>query len=220
MPQLVQGQSVAADPPGVPLEQVLGALVGQTPPTGDGADVEGCWGAGGCGAAIGEEQRPGLTSGDDAGQQTSGAGLKVQPFGVTAFGDRPGALVVQVEVLDVEGEDFLRAGGGLIQQPPQALLPDGDVLAAEQPLQRGVGDGLGAVGSLWAPFQAGAQVDLQPAGAAAEHGERASVATCRFQVAGASAPQLWAASAATAGPSRASSRRSPYAAASALIVCA
>jgi len=79
----------------------------------------------------------------------------MQPLGVTALGGGAGALVVQVDVLHVEGEDFLRAGGGLIQQPPQALLPDGDVLAAEQPLQRGVGDGLGAVGLLRAPIQAG-----------------------------------------------------------------
>jgi len=49
----------------------------------------------------------------------------MQPLGVTAFGGRAGPLVVQVEVLDVEGEDFLRAGGGLVQ-PPQTLLPDGD----------------------------------------------------------------------------------------------
>ena len=80
----------------------------------------------------------------------------MQPLGVAAFGDCAGAFVVQVDVLDVEGEDFLRAGGGLVQQPPQALLPDGDVLAAEQPLKGGVGDGLGAVGFLRAPLQAGA----------------------------------------------------------------
>ncbi len=86
VPELVQGQSGAADPPGMLLEQVLGAFVGQPSPPGDGADVDGGGGAGGCGAAIGEEQRAGLASSDDAGQQAGRAGLKMQPLGVTALG--------------------------------------------------------------------------------------------------------------------------------------
>jgi len=75
VPELVQGESGAADPPGMPLEQVLGAFVGQSSPPGDGADVDGGGCAGEGGAAIGEEQRAGLASGDDAGQQAGGAGL-------------------------------------------------------------------------------------------------------------------------------------------------
>jgi len=72
-------------------------------------------------------------------------------------------LLSRSTVLDVEGEDFLRAGGGLVQQSSQVPLPDGDVLAAEQPLQEGLADGLDAVGFLRASLQAGAEVDLQSA---------------------------------------------------------
>jgi len=142
----------------------------------------------------------------------------MQPLGVTALGGGAGALVVQVDVLDVEGEDFLRAGGGFIQQPPQALLPDGDILATEQPLQRGVGDGLGAVGfSGRRSRPAQRSICSQPWRRQNTVNER-RVATCRFQVAGASVPQLSAASSATAGPSRVSSGRSPCVLVSALIV--
>lgn len=58
VPELEQGQSSAADPSGVPLKQVFGAFVGQPSPAGGGADVNRGWGAGGCGAPVGEEQRP------------------------------------------------------------------------------------------------------------------------------------------------------------------
>jgi hypothetical protein len=37
--------------------------------------------------------------------------------------------VAQVEVLDVEGKDLAGAGSGLIQQPPQRLLPEANILA-------------------------------------------------------------------------------------------
>jgi hypothetical protein len=35
-----------------------------------------------------------------------------------ALGDDAGAAELQVEVFDVEGEDFLGAGGRVVQQPP------------------------------------------------------------------------------------------------------
>jgi hypothetical protein len=36
-----------------------------------------------------------------------------------AFGDDAGAAEFQIEVLDVESEDFLGAGGRVVQEPPE-----------------------------------------------------------------------------------------------------
>src|SRR5664280_462566 len=50
-----------------------------------------------------------------------------------------------VQIGDVEGEDLAGAGGGLIQQPPQGLLPQ-RVVGVEEGEQLGRGDGSGAGG--------------------------------------------------------------------------
>jgi hypothetical protein len=70
-----------------------------------------------------------------------------------AFAAHLRLAVGQVEVLDVEAEHLGRPGCGLVQQPPQRLLPDGDVLASEQLLDVGPGQRAGAVGTPLAPAQ-------------------------------------------------------------------
>jgi len=59
----------------------------------------------------------------------------VQPVGVASLAPHPEALVLQVEIVDVGGQDLLRPCCCLIQQPPEALFPDADVGSAEEPLQ-------------------------------------------------------------------------------------
>lgn len=100
-------------------------------------------------------------------------GESVQPVAVAALAPHAQALVVEVEVREVGAEHLLGAGGGFIQQPPQALLAERDVVAAKQPLQRRRRDRLGAVGRLVAAFQHAGGIRGQPAPASRERGERA-----------------------------------------------
>jgi hypothetical protein len=58
-----------------------------------------------------------------AGQQTGGCGFPTDEFGAGVFADHEGAAAGQVEVVDVEGEDFAGAGGAVIEQPPQCFVP-------------------------------------------------------------------------------------------------
>ncbi|WP_425465206.1 hypothetical protein, partial [Nonomuraea diastatica] len=44
-------------------------------------------------------------------------------LGAGALGLDPRLAGGQVQVLDVEGEDFLGPGGGLVQEPVESLLP-------------------------------------------------------------------------------------------------
>ncbi|MGW4958815.1 hypothetical protein ACWEPL_16430 [Nonomuraea sp. NPDC004186] len=66
-----------------------------------------------------------------------------------------GAAVLQVEVFDVQGEDFGGAGGGLVRHPPQRLLAQRDVAAGQQPVDGGLRDRAGLVGALLAAFGVG-----------------------------------------------------------------
>lgn len=110
-----------------------------------------------------EEERPSSPVANQLREQPRRAGLEVQPVQVAALASHPQAFVVQVHVGDVGAEDLLGPGGGLVQQAPQALLPDRDVAAPETPLQEGGGDGLGAVGGFAAPFEPGRRVLPGPA---------------------------------------------------------
>jgi len=101
VPELVKGKSGAADPPGVLLEQVFGAFVGQPSAPGDGQTSTVAGVRAGAGRRSARNSGPAWRPAMNAGQQAGGAGLKMQR-----------AFVVQVDVLDVEGEDFLRAGDG------------------------------------------------------------------------------------------------------------
>lgn len=46
-------------------------------------------------------------------------------------------------MIDVEGEDFAGAGGGVIEQPPQCFVPR-RMLGGQEGQQLGLGDGTGA----------------------------------------------------------------------------
>jgi len=63
----------------------------------------------------------------------------MQPVSVAALGAHPHALVLQLQVLDIDRQRLAGPGGRLIQQPPQRLLPHANVLTAPQPLQLGEG---------------------------------------------------------------------------------
>ncbi|WP_162794613.1 hypothetical protein [Nonomuraea lactucae] len=78
--------------------------------------------------------------------------------GVPVAGDA-GAAELQVEVFDVEGEDFLGAGGGVVQEPPQDSFAQRVGGVSEECLQSGARDGAvaaaGAVAALQAPGRVG-----------------------------------------------------------------
>jgi hypothetical protein len=59
---------------------------------------------------------------EQAGQQPGGGGLPDDAVDRAALAADFGAAVAQVEVFDVDVEDFGGAGGSLIQHPPQGLL--------------------------------------------------------------------------------------------------
>ena len=92
---------------------------------------------------------------------------------------------LQVEVLDVEGEDLLGAGGGLVEHPPQDPLAQAVPVVGEQLLQAGAGDGpiaaAGGLAALQPPGGVGGQDLVAPAQAVKE----VSADRCRFQVAAA-----------------------------------
>ena len=77
----------------------------------------------------------------------------MQRAGVAAFGTGPGLPVGQVQVADVQAEDFVGAGGGVVQQPPQRPLPQRDVGPCPQPLEFGQRDRPGVVTGFGAQFQ-------------------------------------------------------------------
>jgi hypothetical protein len=53
----------------------------------------------------------------------------------------PLEVKLQVEVFDVEGEDLLRPGGGLVEHPPQDSLAQAVPVIGEQLLEPGTRDG-------------------------------------------------------------------------------
>ncbi|GAA3421956.1 hypothetical protein GCM10018952_70380 [Streptosporangium vulgare] len=64
-----------------------------------------------------------------------------------ALGGDAAAPELQVEVFDVEGQEFLGAGGGLIQHSPQDPLAQTVLVVGEQLVQAGAGDGAVAAAS-------------------------------------------------------------------------
>jgi hypothetical protein len=138
-------------------EQVLGTLAGQPAPTRDRADP--AW------------ARASATS---AMACACGSGSEMEwAVCSAALGADPGALVVRVQVADVQGEDLLGAGGDLVEHPPQGLLPQPDAWQVEQPLTGGGVDGAGAVDGFLAALQPGGRVDVEPEAAGGVGDERA-----------------------------------------------
>jgi len=66
----------------------------------------------GGGAALGEENGPGLAPGGQVPQEPGGSGLEVQKVNVAAFYASPRLPVGQVEVGHVQAEGLLGAGCG------------------------------------------------------------------------------------------------------------
>jgi hypothetical protein len=77
-----------------------------------------------------------------------------------------------VEVLDVQAQDLVGAGGGLVEQPPQRAFAQVDVPALPQPLEARERDAAGVVVLLGAAPQLDVAVDREDPGARAVARER------------------------------------------------
>ena len=100
-------------------------LVGQSSPTGVGAFVSP--GRDDVGSAMGQEHRSSTAAGHVSGKKTRGPRGPEHVFFVAALADDHGSFARQVQILDVECEDFPGPGGGFVQHPPQGLFSQVDV---------------------------------------------------------------------------------------------
>lgn len=130
---------------------VAGLIVGQPGQAGVGAPVALTQVLAGPGSAVGEEDWPAGAVADEAGQQPGGARVPVDVLedvfvvgdpaaagaGFGALGLHRRGAAREVEVFDVELEQFLGAGAGLVQHPPQRLLAQVDLAAGDEPVDRG-----------------------------------------------------------------------------------
>lgn len=129
---------------------LAGLVVGQPGQAGVGADVAVGEVLAGTGSAVGHEHGAAGAIADEPGKQAGGAGVPVHAFedvfvvgSTAAAGAGFGALGLhrcgaarEVEVFDVELEQFFCAGAGFVQHPPQRLLPHVDLAAADEPINR------------------------------------------------------------------------------------
>ena len=104
-------------------------------------------------------ERPPAGGCAEAGEQPGGFGFPADELGAAAFADHDGSPSGQVELVDVEREDLVRARRGLIQQPPEGLLAQG-VLGVQERGQLGRRDRAPArvvitIGSQLSSLQAG-----------------------------------------------------------------
>lgn len=83
--------------------------------------------------------RAGGPAAQQAWQEAGGAGGPVDVLDRAALGADAAAPELQVQVLDVEGQELLGAGGGLIQHPPQHPLAQAVPVAGEQLVQADAG---------------------------------------------------------------------------------
>jgi hypothetical protein len=86
---------------------------------------------------------------------------------------------LQVQVLDVKGQELLGAGGGLVQHPPQHLLAQAVPVVGEQLVQAGW------LAALQEPPGLVVRISCRPAQAVKD----VSADRCRFQVAAAAPSQ-------------------------------
>lgn len=115
--------------------------------------------AAGSGRDVGEEDRASLPVPEEAREQPGRLCLPADEFGLAAFADDRGAAVGKVEVLDVEDQDLVGSGGGLVEEPPEGFLPQ-RMIGVEERSQFDFWDGSapvagGLVGPEAASFQAG-----------------------------------------------------------------
>lgn len=71
-----------------------------------------------------EQNRPGFTAAEVAGQQKRGAAAPDDPFGVAAFDRDGGAAVVEVKILDIELEHRDGAAGGFVEHSPEQFFAE------------------------------------------------------------------------------------------------
>ena len=122
-------------PAGLVDEQFGGSAVGQARAAGERADVAAGGRPGRARAEAGQEHRTGAAAGDQAWQQPRTARAEEQPVDAAALRARPCALGRDVEILDVEAQNLVGAGGGLVEQPPQRAFAQVGVAALPQPLE-------------------------------------------------------------------------------------
>ena len=194
MAQLVQR------PPGAHAEQFGGSPVRQPPPPAGRVQIEAGDGAGW--PAVTQEDRSAGPAGQQAGEQLGRPGLPEHLLQRAALAVHPGPPVGQIQVLHVQGQEFVGAGGGLIQQPPQGSFPQVEIAVGKQPLQLTSGEGPGAVDPLAAPLQAIGRIEGEPSAAAPQPTAARRVASSRFQVAGAAAAWRPRNQPASVGPDR------------------
>ena len=92
-------------------------------------------GRGGAGLPPGQEQRPGVTPGQVTTQEASGGRRPHNHVRAAPLGTDPGPPPGPVQVPHIQSQDLRRSGGGLVQHPPQQLLPKRHPPAAPQALE-------------------------------------------------------------------------------------
>ncbi|MBA8823937.1 hypothetical protein FHX42_001266 [Saccharopolyspora lacisalsi] len=86
------------------------------------------------GCAVGQEHRPRGAGAEQLPEQPSGADVIHQLIGPSALASHPGAPVRAVQVADVQGEDFLAARGGAVQQGEQRPALQGPGFGGDEPI--------------------------------------------------------------------------------------
>jgi hypothetical protein len=84
--------------------------------------------------ALGEEEWSGAASGAEPGEQVGGVGVPVDLAGDACFAGDRGGFGWQVKVGDVEGEDLVGSGCGVIGQAPEGFLAQREVVAVPEGL--------------------------------------------------------------------------------------
>lgn len=121
------------------------------------------------------------------GQEAGGAGGPVYVLGRTALGGDAAAPELQVQVLNVQGQEFLGSGRCFVERSPEDPFAQAVPVVGEQLVQPGARDRAVAAAGGFAPLQSASRIggeDLLPSGPGGERGQRGQV---RFQVAAAAA---------------------------------
>jgi hypothetical protein len=88
-------------------EELGGSPVGVPGSPGVGVEVGEGGLAGGRGGDVGEEERSSLAAAEEPWEEPGGFGFPADEFGPASFADDHGASAGEVEVGDVEGQDFV-----------------------------------------------------------------------------------------------------------------
>jgi hypothetical protein len=139
-------------PAGLRDEQLRGAAIGQPRVAGQRAEIPAAGARAGIGRRLDRNTGPAPAL-DEARQQPSAPGAEEQLVDAAALRARAGALGGDVEILDIEAQDFVAAGSGLIEQPPERAFAQVDVaslLGAGGPQCRLLRFVLSGSGGFWA----------------------------------------------------------------------